>query len=160
MRRWSAMLTLATAVALFGSAGCQKSLGLSEADKAAIRDAEATYARLMNARDFKGLAALYAEDATLLPPNRSAVQGRAAIQAYLESDSPLSNFQIQILELDGRMDLAYTREMVTFTLHSSGAAPSEGRSKVMAIWRKMADGSWKVLRDTWNADSGPDSSKQ
>jgi len=160
MKRWSAMMTLATAVALFGSVGCQKSLRLSEADEAAIREAEATYARLANATDAKGRAALYAEDATLLPPDGPTVQGRAAIQAYFEGDSTISDFRIQVLELDGRMDLAYTREMVTFTLHPPGAAPIKGRIKVMAIWRKMADGSWKVLRDIWNADADPDPSKQ
>jgi len=38
------------------------------------------------------------------------------------------------------------------TARQSGAEPGGARDKVLAIWRKQADGSWKVLRDTWNSD--------
>ena len=159
MKRGSAAIALVTAAVLWGSTGCERSRALSEADKAAIREVGATYARLMNARDFKGVASLYAEDAMLLPPNHAAVEGRVAIQAFLEVDGPVSDFQVQLLEADGRQDLAYAREMASFTLHLAGAPPTRGRSKVLSIWRKNADGAWKVLRDTWNPEPGPGQEK-
>jgi uncharacterized protein (TIGR02246 family) len=145
-------LAVATAICLLLSVGCQGPAGLSEADRAAIRQAQEDFVKLMNARDFKGLAALYAEDAVVLPPNRPAVQGRAAIQAFMESDPPISDFRLQVLEVEGRADLAYSRETASSTLSPTGAEPGVARDKVLAIWRKQADGSWKVLRDTWNSD--------
>jgi uncharacterized protein (TIGR02246 family) len=149
------ILILGTVMCLVLSVGCQAPqgpAGLSQADRAAIRQGDENYAMLANARDFKGVAALYAEDATVLPPNQAAVQGRAAIQAYLGAPPPISNFQAQILEIEGRGDLAYARGTYSVTVTPAGATPIEDRGKYVEIWRKQADGSWKCLRDIYNSD--------
>ena len=146
------ILTWGTVMCLVLSVGCQGPAGLSEADRTAIRQGCQDFAKLMNAKDWKGAAALYAEDAIVLPPNQAAVQGRAAIQASLEGFPPFSNFQVQTLEIEGRGDLAYERGTNSLTVTPAGAAPIEDRGKYVAIWRKQADGSWKILRDIWNSD--------
>ncbi len=145
------ILTLGIVMCLVLSLGCQGPAGLSEADRTAIRQGDENFVKLANAKDFKGAAALYAEDAILLLPNQAAVQGRAAIQAALET-SPVSNFQLQILEIEGGADLAYERGTYSETATPIGAAPIEDRGKYLTIWRKQADGSWKMLRDIWNSD--------
>jgi ketosteroid isomerase-like protein len=146
------VLTLGTVMCLVLSVGCQGPVGLSEADQTAIRQGVENYAKVANAKDWKAVAALYAEDATRLPPNQAAVQGRAAIQMWGEVFPPFSDFQLQILELEGRGDLAYCRGTYSMTVAPAGAAPIEDRGKYMDIWRKQADGSWKILRDVWNSD--------
>jgi uncharacterized protein (TIGR02246 family) len=146
------ILTLGIVMCLVLSVGCQGPAGLSEADRTAIRQADENYVKLANAKDFKGAAALYAEDAIVLPPNQAAVQGRAAIQAFLEASPPTSNFQVQILEIEGGADLAYERGTYSETVTPTGAAPIEDRGKYLTTWRKQADGSWKMLRDIWNSD--------
>jgi ketosteroid isomerase-like protein len=146
------ILTLGIVMCLVLSVGCQGPAGLLEADRAAIRQADENFVKLRNARDSKGLAALYAEDAILLPPNRAAVQGRAAIQAWLEASPPVSNFQLKLLEIEGRGDLAYDRGTYSMTVNPAGAAPIEERGKSILLWRKQADGSWKILRKIWNSD--------
>jgi ketosteroid isomerase-like protein len=146
------ILILGTVMCLVLSIGCQGPAGLSEADRTAIRQGGENYAKLLNAKDWKGLAALYAEDAMVLPPNQAAVQGRAAIQASLEAPLPLSNFQTRSLEIEGRGDLAYSRGTYSLTVTPAGAAPIEVRGKYLTIFRKQADGSWKMLRDIWNSD--------
>ena len=146
------ILILGTVMCLVLSVGCQGPAGLSEADRTAIRQAGEDYVKLVNAKDFKGAPALFAEDAIVLPPNQAAVQGRATIQALWEALPPFSNFQLQILEIEGRADLAYSRETYSITVSSTGAAPSEDHGKILAIWRKQADGSWKCVRDIWNSD--------
>jgi len=146
------ILILGTVMCLVLSVGCQGPAGLSEADRTAIRQGDENYGNLLNARDFKGLAALYAEDAIVLPSNQAAVQGRAAIQAALEAFPPISNSQFQVLEIEGLGDLAYSRGTYSMTVTPAGAAPIEDRGKYIEIWRKQADGSWKILRDIWNSD--------
>jgi uncharacterized protein (TIGR02246 family) len=149
------VFVLVAATALLGGAGCQRDATLSEGDLAAIRDVGATYAKRMNARDFAGVAALYAEDAIILPPGLSPVEGREAIRAFLEGDTPLSDFRVQLVEAEGRHDLAYAREKVTFVIHLEGVPPTPGESKVLSIWRKRTDGTWEVLRDIWNPAPSP-----
>jgi ketosteroid isomerase-like protein len=150
------ILILVTVMCLVLSVGCQAPqgpAGLSEADRTAIRQiCSENYAKLVNAKDFKGAAALYAEDAIVLLPNQAAVQGKAAIQAWMEAPPPISNFQVQTLEIEGRGDLAYERTTYSMTVTPAGAAPIEERGKGLSIWRKQADGSWKCLRDIWNSD--------
>jgi len=146
------ILVLGTVVCLVLSVGCQGPAGLSEADRTAIRQAVDDYVKLRSARDFKGVAALYAEDAILLPPNQAAVQGRAAIQATQEASPPFSNYQVPVLEIEGTGDLAYCRGSYSLAVTPAGAAPIEDRGKYLAIFRKQADGSWKVLRDIFNSD--------
>jgi ketosteroid isomerase-like protein len=146
------ILALGTVMCLVLSVGCQGPAGLSEADRTAIRQAGENYVKLANARDIKGGLALYAEDAIVLPPNQAAVQGKAAIQAWMEAPPPLSNFQTKSLEIEGRGDLAYDRGTYSLTVTPVGAAPIDVHGKFLTILRKQADGSWKILRDIWNSD--------
>jgi len=146
------ILTLGTVMCLVLSVGCQGPAGLSEADRTAIRQSLEDAVKLVNAQDWKGFAALYADDAMILLPNQAAVQGRAAIQAGMAASPPLSNFQMPVLEIEGRADLAYARGTYSMTVTPAGAAPIEDHGKYLTILRKQADGSWKTLRDIWNSD--------
>jgi ketosteroid isomerase-like protein len=146
------VLTTGMAICLGFSVGCQRPAALSEADRTAIRQADANDMKLMNAKDWKGDAALLSEDAIEMPPNQAAVQGKADIQAWEEAFPPFSNFREQSLEIEGQGDLAYDRGTYSMTLTPAGAAPIEDRGKYLTIWRKQADGSWKVLRAMYNSD--------
>jgi ketosteroid isomerase-like protein len=146
------VLTIGMAICLGFSVGCQRPAGLSDTDRTAIRQADENDMKLMNAKDWKGDSALYAEDAILLPPNQAAVQGKAAIQAWMEAFPPFSNFQEQSLEIEGQGDLAYDRGTYSMTVIPPGAAPIEDHGKYLTIWRKQDDGSWKVQRGTFNSD--------
>jgi uncharacterized protein (TIGR02246 family) len=149
------VLALCILVGLGFSIGCQAPqgpAGLSEADRTAIRQVDENLVKLANAQDSKGAVALYADDATVLPPNQAALEGRAAIQAWMEAPRPVSNFQMKSLEIEGRGDLAYDRGTYSVTVTPAGAAPIQNRGKYLTIYRKQADGSWKVQRDIWNSD--------
>jgi ketosteroid isomerase-like protein len=146
------LLTMGMAICLGFSVGCQRPAGLSEADRTAIRQADANNVKLMNAKDWKGALALYAEDAMELPPNHAAAQGKAAIQAWLETLPPFSNFQVQSLEIEGQADLAYDRGTYSMTVTPAGVTPIKDRGKYLTVWRKQTDGSWKVVRDIYNSD--------
>jgi ketosteroid isomerase-like protein len=145
------ILTIGVVVCLGFSVGCQRG-GLSEADRTAIRQADETDMKMMNAKDWKGDLALYEEDAIELPPNQPAVQGKAAIQAWEESLPPFSNFQEESLEIQGRGDLAYDRGTYSMTMTLPGAAPIKDHGKYLTIWQKQAGGLWKVSRVMFNSD--------
>jgi len=130
--------------------------GLSEQDKAAIRTVVDDAAKIASApkADYAAYVKLYyTEDATVLPANMPAVKGHAALQAMFETFPPLSDFKPEIVDLDGRGDLAYVRGNYTMTTTPPGAPAVTDKGKYVEVWKKQADGTWKVNYDSWSSDS-------
>ncbi len=153
--RVSALGALAFAAAC--AAACQASAagGLSDADRAALQQGDELFAKSAMAKNFAAAAATYTDDAAVLPPNGAAVQGRQQIEKFLSSFPPISSFTFDIVDIDGRGDLAYVRGNYAMTLTPPGAAPINDRGKYVEIWRKQGDGSWKIKWDIFNSDSSP-----
>jgi len=145
------VLTIGMVVCLAFSFGCQRG-GLSEADRMAIRQANETDMKMINAKDWQGDLVLYEDDAVELPPYQAAVQGKAAIQTWYEAFPPFSNFQVQSLEIEGRGDLAYDRGTYSMTMTPPGATPIEDHGKYLTIWHKQHGGLWKISRVMFNSD--------
>ena len=149
------------AVICFGfSLGChtkQVPAGLSEADRIAIRQAVQEFVNNAKAqpRNDKVSAAFYEDDAIMVPPNHPDIRGRAAIEAFLASFPPFSDYRLETLEIEGQGDLAYERGTNSMTLTPPGGRPAEWRSKYLVIYRRQADGSWKVSREIFTPDAPP-----
>ena len=146
------IVTIGMAICLSFSVGCQRPVGLSEADRAAIRQVQENDLKLSRAQDWEGHSALFTEDAVQLPPNQAAVQGKAAIQSWMEAFPPISNYEEQSLGVEGQADLAYDRGTYSMTVTPPGAAPIKDHGKYLFILRKQADGSWKISRAMFNSD--------
>ena len=82
-RSWLAVGIVALAGAMVGFA---QAASPASADEAAIRAQTTSWEKAYNGGDAKAVAALYAEDAQLLPPGASGVSGRAAILAFFTKD--------------------------------------------------------------------------
>lgn len=119
-----------------------------------IEAALAKFAEAFNGGDGAGVAALYTEDAALLPPGEARVDGRAAVQAYWQGaiDAGISDLTLEAVEVEESGDLAM--EVGAFSL----AVPGEGDQtttvfgKYIVVWKKGADGVWRLYRDIWNAN--------
>jgi uncharacterized protein (TIGR02246 family) len=150
-------LAAATIAGLFALAGCQKGTVDTTADVAAIRANTAAWATAYNTGDGEAMAASYAEDAVLLPPNAPAAVGRAAIREFLETDSQGTRAAGITFNIPGdgpvqvSGDLAYESGSFTAT-DASGATVASG--KYIGVFNKK-DGKWLLVRDTWNTDAPP-----
>lgn len=111
------------------------------------------FAAAYNSHDAAGVAAIYTEDATTLPPYRKMVQGRAAIHKANqdEFDSGLKDLQLSTVSLEVHGDFAYEIGKYTITLPPQDNKVMKDTGKYLAIWKKQADGSWKIYMDTWNS---------
>jgi len=143
--------------------GCQTKpapAGLSEADRNAIRQAVQEFVNNAKAqpRNDKASAAFYEENAIMVPPNHPDIRGRAAIEAFLTSFPPFSDYRLESLEIEGQGDLAYERGTNSMTLTPPSGRPTEWRSKYLVIYRRQADGSWKVSREIFTPDAPPQAS--
>jgi len=109
-----------------------------------------------NRGDAAAGAAAYTDNAILMPPNHSPLEGKQAIEKYLTeiaSQFQASNFQLSILEVDVQGDTAIVRGTYSANFTIPGVdAPMEDRGKTLQVWKKQADGSWKIHRDIWNSN--------
>lgn len=135
--------------------GCQAG-GLSGQDQAEIRKLVAYYMETATAEKPDWNAAFdrcYAEDAKVLPPNMPALEGLPAIKAALGQAPPYKEFKLDIVTLEGRGDLAVEYGRYSLVAPSAGPAASVAdKGKYVAVWKKQADGSWKMIRDIFNSD--------
>jgi ketosteroid isomerase-like protein len=102
--------------------------------------------------DFATAASHWAEDGTAMAPNVPAAHGRADIQKLFTGFGKITAFTQNVMEVDGRGDLAYTHQTfeVTFTPPGAAAAVTD-KGKGVFVW-KQAGGTWVVTRGAWNSD--------
>ena len=104
-----------------------------------------------NTRDALGIAALYAENATLLPPGQPAIIGRQNIQGFWQGffDAGASDARLKSIQIAGSGDLAYEigEYSAMMPQPSGGTAPGTGKYLVVfeaAARRQAPDGGGHV----------------
>lgn len=116
---------------------------------AALKEMTPNFQAAYNAGDVKAVAAMYAEDGALHPPNSAPVDGRAAIATFwaagLES-GPTAELTTKTLV--GMGDNAAEVGMYVIT-GSDGSHLDHGHYTL--IYKKV-DGKWLILSDMWNSD--------
>lgn len=124
---------------------------LTDADIAANRALSQSFVGRMLARDWDGAGKLYADSATLLPPNAPAVTGRAAITAFMAAFPPITGFTISDETITGAGDLAYVTGRYRLTLGLPGSPVDSG--KFLDVRRKQKDGSWLYVADMFSSNA-------
>jgi len=106
-----------------------------------------------NARDAAAVAALYAEDGVMMPPNADSATGRAAIEAHLIKEMKLVSGRLDIVTTDHGHDgdLGFARG--TFSMTDAHGSTLD-RGKWVEV-RKRVNGTWHIQSDIWNSDMAP-----
>jgi uncharacterized protein (TIGR02246 family) len=121
--------------------------------EAAIRANDEAFAAAFNRKDAQGIAALYTEDAAILPPGAPRADGRDAIAAFWQAviDSGLTNASLTPVEVVVTGDTA--TEVGRAILHApgtDGGPATPAHINFVVLWRRDAAGQWKLHRDIWN----------
>ena len=136
-------------IALFAGCLILVAAPASAQDKATIVKLNDAWAAAFNKGDASAVAAMYTEDAFVLPPGAEMVKGRAAIAAFWRQaaqqmgDAKLTT--VDVLPLGPRA----AREIGTVSLKSKSQPPQEITAKYAVVWRKVG-GKWKLATDIWN----------
>lgn len=150
-------LTTVLVIAL-GAAACQPPAQqpgeLSAEDEAAIRAQMDGFVEAVRATDWAAAAEVYAEDFVLMIPEAPVMQGRETWREWAMSfNATVTEYNIEIDEIDGRADFAFVRGRFSETLlFENMPEPISGAGKFLSIWRKGADGSWHIALEAWNSD--------
>jgi uncharacterized protein (TIGR02246 family) len=132
---------------------------LSSQEEAAVRAVDREWAQAATAGDATALTALYASDATLLPPNEPAAKGEAVKKYNADMANAFSGpFELTTTAVEGRGDLAYAvgTYRATLTPKKAGAKPLPAEEgKYLEVLKRQADGSWKIVYDMWSQNAPP-----
>jgi uncharacterized protein (TIGR02246 family) len=127
-------------------------------DPAAVRSAIETMNQnataAMKAGDTVGMFANYADDAVIMMANYKAWRGRTEWSpgfGGLMSAFTVKDVSFTTTDVIVGGDLAVETGEYTMTLTpKAGGADMPDQGKYMTVWRKQADGSWKIVRDISN----------
>jgi len=145
--RLTRLTLFAATLALTGFA-CQKKADTAAEEKA-IRDGDAAWNAAIAAKNDSAAAALYADNATLMPPNEKTVSGTAAIRSYFAMLWPM-NATLVITPTE--ITVASSGDMATDVgTYSISAGQINDTGKYLVHLHKIGN-DWKIVNDMWNSD--------
>lgn len=121
------------------------------ADEKAVRDADEQWSKVAAAKDLDKTVSFYADDAVVLPPNQAAVTTKDGIRnlwkGFFDSLTDIS-WKTTRVETAKSGDMAYLIGTYEMTLKNG----TKDRGKYCEVWKKQADGKWKVSADMFSSD--------
>jgi uncharacterized protein (TIGR02246 family) len=125
---------------------------LSPADIAALRAAEQSLVESFEASDPTAWVDFYTDDAIFVATGGEAVEGRAALLASARQMTPLSSARIVAQTTEGDGDIAATLGRASWVRGPAGSGGPTTRVRFLIVWRREADGRWRIAREMLNAD--------
>ncbi len=140
------LLTLLSIVVL---AACGGGGAQIEADLAGLRDMGDALQVQLNIRDTAAIAAIYAPNGSIMPPNVEAVTGREAIEAFWVEFLATGNI-VNIKDNQVRANGNIGYRVGTYTVASPHNELVD-KGKYVEVWHHMDDG-WRLMYDIFNSD--------
>jgi ketosteroid isomerase-like protein len=136
-------------------AGCAQVKDLPVQDSSSereLRAAEKELERALESPDPTAWVYHYTEDAVFVSPGGPAVQGRAALLDMAKAMHRLSSVVITPLrtEISGGLASVYARG--SWVNGAQTSAPTTTKVRAIIVWRKEADGRWRVTQELLHAE--------
>ena len=153
----------ALVILMMGLGGCATSglpINGATADAAGVREvllkADRDFSALSAQQGFPAaVTAWFAEDAVELPNKENPVIGKSAILANLAAQPAPGFLSWEPRRAEASGDLGYTWGEYKLQYRENGGVAQMKTGKYVSIWKRQADGGWKVIVDIGNP--GPDS---
>ncbi|NIV12458.1 MAG: DUF4440 domain-containing protein [Aliifodinibius sp.] len=147
-------ITLLLSFVFFASAGAQD----NKTDLQQVRKASKEYEEALKRGDMDRVAEIYADDAMKFPPNQVSIKGKPAIKENWQ-EGHYTYFEFirkHEAELFVSGDIAYEFD-ADYAVKYKGQEDKEVRGgdirfKQIRIWKKQADGSWKLYLEMWSSN--------
>lgn len=144
----AALILVAGAIALH--AGAQPAPPAAAALHDAIVEANRELERRFGAGDMLGVAAMYTDDALLLGPGATRVEGRDAVDAYWTRIAEPVDWTLEVFEVRGGRGIAH--QLGRSTLVVGMPDSDETRTSIVdfaLVWTRTGDGDWRIAVDAY-----------
>ncbi len=152
---------LFAAVACLGALWSMSAICVGQTGNAsveAIRRADQDWMKVFAAKDLQKSVAFCDEKGAVLSSNAPIANGHEAIGKLFEGFFALPDLKLtwtpNRAEVARSGELGYTSGTYDMTF-SAGGKNVVDKGKYVTVWKKQADGSWKVLLDIFNTDLPP-----
>ena len=117
-----------------------------------IEEACAKYSAAIREGNVAGVVDAYTVDATLVPPDGEILKGKQAIEELYRKffQMGMKDIAFTTIEVGGSGDTAYEIGKTKVRIQPEGQAAMMDSTKYLVIWKRQADGAWKVHVDIWN----------
>ena len=126
--------------------------------RALIDSAQARYIGAATSGDTATLSAMYTDDAIVQEPNRKGLHGRAEIEKSLAATfagARIPSLKLKTEDLATGGDYAIETGSYEQTVQPKSGKAINDVGKYLVVWKKQADGSWKLFREIYNSDLPP-----
>jgi len=128
------------------------------ADLQAVKDVETAWVKDIATKDPDKWVSYFTEDGSGLYPGAEILNGKAAIRAAVAPMLSDPNFSLTFQSTRAMAskggDMVYSQGTYVLTMTDPKTKmPKTDKGKYLTVFVKQADGSWKVVADTFNSDS-------
>ena len=121
------------------------------ADEAALRSLIKDWSAAAQAKDAVKFVGVYADDAVVMMANAPDIRGIAAIRegipAMMQDPAFALSFEPANVVVARSGDLAYETGSYSMTMTGPDKKPATEKGQYVVVWRKDANGQWKVVVD-------------
>ena len=143
------MKTIATVVMTLALFGCATTRTNDAATY--IQTENPRFADAFSRGDWNAVTAYYADDAVLLMPNAEMMRGTAAIrQGFGAMQGMGATLKTATDHVVQSGDLAYETGTYQMSMMPPGGSLVNDRGKYLTVWRRQANGDWKIVADMIN----------
>jgi uncharacterized protein (TIGR02246 family) len=125
--------------------------------EAAVEEIEAAFIAAYNAEDGEGIAALFAPDGTIAPPELMSLEQPAIAQYYNAQFASGGDFTLEVereeVIVAGKTTVAWGGYAASVLMEGAETVVTTGRYGVVS--KLQEDGSWKIYRHMFNYISPP-----
>jgi uncharacterized protein (TIGR02246 family) len=118
-------------------------------DEQAIREVIAAWLRASSAGDVDAVLRLMTDDVVFLGPGRAPMRGKAefaqGMREWVGKMQVEGRHEVREIAVSG--DLASCWIDLEVRMNAPGAAPQVRRGPVLSVYRREADGAWRIARD-------------
>ena len=147
-------------LATFILISCNPTPQSSEVDKkageAALRKADSTWSKVAEAKQLEAHVGYFLDDAVVMAPNEKRVEGKEAIRKMVSEMYAMPgvamSWKANKVEVASSGDLGYTAGSYQLTVKDEKGNPVTDTGKYLEVWKKQADGGWKVTTEMFNSD--------
>jgi|SRR5271165_311558 len=121
-----------------------------------VRAADAAWLKVYQAKDVDKSVAFFDAQGSMLVPNSPVLTGKDAIAKFIARGFALQDYKIKWRPNRAGVahsgDLGYTSGIYKMSFKDASGKTISDKGKYLMVWKKQADGAWKVLFDTSNSD--------